>query len=281
MRFVDPGVDPTSIHYFDEPSEFALRHLYYIQSIGRFDVNSSYKVNRFNYNSFLLIIMTNGTLCCHLDEQKVIAPAGAVILMDCHKPHAYYSVQPASFYFAHFGGADVETIYGLIHEQSGLMIETGDSDKLISIIENMLATKEQGKKLNEPAVSADLYGILMTLLGASTAGRYGFESKDLVDKATNYVMTHIGDNLTVPALAEQFGYSAGYFTSVFKRHTGFSPYQFILNCRLAHSQHLLSTTSLPVQVVADQSGFPNLANFSAAFRRAFSVTPSAYRKNPV
>ena len=79
-------------------------------------------------------------------------------------------------------------------------------------------------------------------------------------------------------LASQAGYSPPYLSRMFKRSTGYAPYAFILKARLEHSQHLLLRTTLSIQEVAEQSGFPSQANFSYMFRKEFGYTPSDYRK---
>ena len=51
-------------------------------------------------------------------------------------------------------------------------------------------------------------------------------------------------------LAAQAGYSPAYFSQLFRRATGYTPYAFILKARLEHSQHLLMRTNLSIQQVA-------------------------------
>ena len=84
MKFSEDGILDSSIHHFVHPSAFALEHLFYVQSLGRFDVSDSYRVNRFNYSSYLMLVPMEGTLSCTLDGQTATVSPGSVLLLDCH-----------------------------------------------------------------------------------------------------------------------------------------------------------------------------------------------------
>ncbi len=48
--------------------------------------------------------------------------------------------------------------------------------------------------------------------------------------------------------------------------------------RIAHAQRLLATTDAKVIDVANESGFPSLSRFYAAFRSVCGQTPNAFRQ---
>lgn len=68
------------------------------------------------------------------------------------------------------------------------------------------------------------------------------------------------------------------FTRRFREATGTTVGQWLLNQRLALAQRLLETTEQPVEVVAADAGFGSAVSLRQHFAAAFSVSPSAYRR---
>lgn len=281
VTFREAGVLDSSIHHFAHPSAFALEHLFYVQSLGRFDVTRSYRVNRFNYSSYLMLVPVEGTLSCTLDGQTAAASRGSVLLLDCHRPHAYQALEPGSFYFLHFGGAMSAQLYRLINSQCGLKIVSREPDLFPRRIEALLEAREAGSEWREYDVSCAVYQLLLSLLQDATDSVAHGADQQIIAPIIDYIAGHLQEKLSVAGLASHFGYSAGYLTRLFRRYIGCAPYQFILRMRIDHGKHLLATTTLSVQEIADQTGFSNLANFCSAFRKCEGHTPGAFRKHPL
>ena len=71
--------------------------------------------------------------------------------------------------------------------------------------------------------------------------------------------------------------SPDHFLRAFKTAVGQTPYQYVLERRIALSQQLLRSTRLPLGQVATASGFRNASHFAASFKQRTGVTPSAWR----
>lgn len=281
LKFNEDGILDSSVHHYAHPSAFALENLFYVQSMGRFDVTTSYQVNRFTYSSYLMLVPTEGTLSCSLDGQTAVASPGDVLLLDCHLPHAYQALTASSFCFLHFGGAMSELLYQLIHSRCGLMIPSREPELFVRSIGALLCAREADSEWDEFAASAAVYRLLLSLAADATDRETQAADQQIMTPIIDYIARHLHEKLSVEMLADHFGYSAGYLTRLFRRYTGSSPYQFILRTRLDHSKHLLATTDLPVQEIADQTGFSSLANFSSAFHKSVGQTPREFRKRPL
>ena len=64
----------------------------------------------------------------------------------------------------------------------------------------------------------------------------------------------------------------------FKRETGTSVYQYLLDLRIEKFADLLITTDLPLIEAATRSGFTDYKNISRIFTKAKEMTPLQYRK---
>ena len=90
------------------------------------------------------------------------------------------------------------------------------------------------------------------------------------------------DAATPPAIAEMaafVGLSARQFATEFKRETGRTPHNYLLDCRIeAAARRLRTEPSLSVSRVALDLGFSSSQYFSVAFRARKNCTPGQWRR---
>ncbi len=83
--------------------------------------------------------------------------------------------------------------------------------------------------------------------------------------------------LQLGELAQQMGMSESTLTRFFRRHMGQGVNKYLTRVRLGRACSLLSRTDLSVQLVGQQAGFPNQANFNRLFRKYKQMTPREFR----
>jgi len=83
--------------------------------------------------------------------------------------------------------------------------------------------------------------------------------------------------LTIAEMAETVSMSTSHFSRTFKDHFGSTPHQYIRRVRLMAACDLLSTTDLPLSVVASRTGYYDQSHMSNEFVRERGITPLAYR----
>jgi len=93
-----------------------------------------------------------------------------------------------------------------------------------------------------------------------------------------WLQEHLGEPVTVEDLAARSAMSPRTFARRFAASTGTTPYQWLLRQRIQLAQRLLETTSLPIDSVAQKSGFSTAANLRKHFSRAVHTSPQAYRR---
>jgi AraC-like DNA-binding protein len=82
---------------------------------------------------------------------------------------------------------------------------------------------------------------------------------------------------TVGELAAEVALSRSAFTSRFRQAVGESPNQYARRTRLALAARLLHSSDAPLAEIAKRTGWESEYSFSKAFRRAFGISPGAYR----
>jgi AraC-like DNA-binding protein len=98
-----------------------------------------------------------------------------------------------------------------------------------------------------------------------------------VQKALLYIEANLAENLSLRTLAETLNVSSSYLSSLFRKETGQTLTDFINRRRVRHAMHLLKTTRLQVQTVAQHCGIMDVQYFSKIFKKVAGVTPKEYR----
>jgi AraC family transcriptional activator FtrA len=93
-----------------------------------------------------------------------------------------------------------------------------------------------------------------------------------------WLQEHLDEPVTVDDLAKRCAMSPRTFARRFVASTGTTPYQWLLRQRVERAQRLLETSDLPIDVVADRSGFCTAGNLRKHFGRLLHTNPQAYRR---
>lgn len=97
-------------------------------------------------------------------------------------------------------------------------------------------------------------------------------------RARDYLNTYPTTAVTLDALAQMAGASDRFqLARAFRREYGTSPHGFLVQLRLARARELLRA-DVPPADVASASGFADQSHMGRWFRRAFAITPAAYRR---
>lgn len=98
-----------------------------------------------------------------------------------------------------------------------------------------------------------------------------------ISEALAIIATHYADALSLEGLSTAVSMSKYHFLRTFRRVTGQSPHQYLLQQRLVHAAARLAATAEPVSAIAFDTGFGDLSTFNAQFRRTFRETPTRFR----
>jgi len=83
---------------------------------------------------------------------------------------------------------------------------------------------------------------------------------------------------SVESLATLAGMSRASFAEHFSRTFQQGPINFVQKVRLRIAARLLTTTDLPLKVIAQSIGYAGATSFSRAFRAAYGADPFSYRR---
>ncbi|GIE74731.1 AraC family transcriptional regulator [Actinoplanes philippinensis] len=93
-----------------------------------------------------------------------------------------------------------------------------------------------------------------------------------------WALQRLDEPLNLAALAGHARMSIRTFTRRFRQETGVTPGSWLISQRVDLARHLLETTDLPVERVAERAGFGTAASFRMHLRTVTGVGPHSYRR---
>lgn len=105
-----------------------------------------------------------------------------------------------------------------------------------------------------------------------------FSVKEPIDNCITYIDEYFTDDISIPELAKNTGYSVDHFSVLFKNKTGVSVKRYILNKRLELAKRLLKDTSLSVTQISEDCGFKYSSQFTKMFIKYNKISPLQYRQ---
>lgn len=279
MKSTELGVLKKSEVYFSSPSQTAKKLYYYPISAGHFFCIKGYHLIRDNYNSLLITHIIDGTFTYIKDGKHITTRAGDTVILDCYKPHEYYTNDSFESIWIHISGANSFELFEEVEKTDGNLVKCRDVNhvkKLLFRIYDSISGVNPPSELN---ISLDIYKIFAELLNPQSIKSKGESNyEDSIQDVKNYIAENLNEKLTVQRLANESHMSTSHFSRVFKQQTGFSPYDYVLITRLNKAKYLLQKTEMSVSSIAYETGFNSESNFICFFTDNEGISPGKFRK---
>ena len=106
-------------------------------------------------------------------------------------------------------------------------------------------------------------------------------SEELIDRLAadivDYLVRHVGENVTLDELGERFHFSKSHICHIFKARMGCGIKKYFLNLKIERAKKLLSDEKSTVTEISDGLSFVSPQHFTRTFRQSVGMTPTAYR----
>ncbi len=97
-------------------------------------------------------------------------------------------------------------------------------------------------------------------------------------RACDYMVSRLGDDISLSEIAATSGFSSGHFAFAFKRSMRMAPHAWLRQRRIDTAKALLRRRDMSLRSIATSVGFANQSAFGVAFRKEAGMTPTAWRR---
>ncbi|WP_165589111.1 MULTISPECIES: helix-turn-helix domain-containing protein [Burkholderia] len=136
-----------------------------------------------------------------------------------------------------------------------------------------LLGKPFGDAYSEALLAAAVHR-LTKLAGAAEVRECGHAAS--IRRAVELIATCCHENLTLQSIADAAQYPGDLYSFIryFKKVTGSSPHQFLVNERLERARNLIISRKCSITEAALRCGFASGSHFSTVFKKRWGVPPS-------
>ena len=120
--------------------------------------------------------------------------------------------------------------------------------------------------------------IEMVMECVSTESVADANARSKIQMAIGYIQEHFAENLTVNVLAEHYGMSPNYFSSMFKKEMSRSAVNYITELRINQARELLYHSELSVVDISKKVGYEDSQYFFRVFKKYLGMTPLQYQE---
>ncbi len=177
--------------------------------------------------------------------------------------HATVIINPAQELVEEIRGPDGVARAGAVHSSPRLQLMT-------HLLLNDEPTGREALRGDELAIR-----VMRAAVGGEPVR--GRPSAQTVDRARQFLHAHDCERLSLEQISKAVGVSPVYLTQEFRRSEGVPLYQYQLSLRLARALSELPHSD-DITGLALDLGFSSHSHFTLAFRKAFGITPSHYRR---
>jgi len=99
----------------------------------------------------------------------------------------------------------------------------------------------------------------------------------IISIVDQYIDTNLNQNLSTRDISLYLGYDKSYFIRFFKKKTGITPNNYIINKKVEEAKEiLLHPHNIDIADIAQELGFYDQSHLNRNFKKIFAVSPSKY-----
>ena len=214
-----------------------------------------------------LTILLDGRLEYNIDGDEILLESGDVILIPPGSVRERRSSEREADYISFNFITDCDIKVPLVLKNAVL------SESVLLIAAYDKIEKRAYPDNNEK--NEYLCGCLLSILeDISCASAYN----DLTRKIMEYIHSDIRRKITLDDIGKLTFFSPIYCDSVFKRETGRSIIDYVIDRRIDEAKKLLLEGSMSLSQVSEAVGFADYNYFSRVFKKRSGYSPTAYRR---
>lgn len=243
---------------------------------------------------YTLILVQGGEGYHIINENKFAYRPGDIFFLGARDQYSFLITQRTNFYWLSFSPTFVSALLtpdsywrNPSHRLESIATDSADQDNLQALVAILLSEERNLSHLDNSPIVDSLMSVILSLLDRlltqQADGMLGQQTYTsiLVRRIIAYISQHIDepDRLRMDAIADEFNYSPGHLSALFRQQAGDSIQQFIIRHKLKLVATRLRYTPLTVSQIADEFGFSDVSHLNKLFKRYYNHTPTTYRQS--
>jgi AraC-like DNA-binding protein len=269
--------------YKHTASLIAKSTFFYIQNAGHFGCAADYYTRREGLQSILLLYTIKGKGYASYRGKHYEINKNQLLFIDCEDYQEYYTDKQDlwEMKWVHFHGCGSDGYFKMIYDNYGPVVHLPENSLIPHYIDEMIQLIKNADRQLEVKASCLIMQMLTEIILAGSQHHdqlTGYLHHSQVETALEFIAQNYAVNISVKDIANTANSSIFHFIRLFKKATGYSPYEYLIKYRINKAKSLLSSTLESVEQISEKIGFDSTSNFIKTFKQIEGITPLRYRK---
>jgi AraC-like DNA-binding protein len=247
---------------------------------GREHTTPDFEIDRKDFPYYCLEFVAKGAGSVTINNHKYELKAGTIFSYGPGIRQRITSVpeQPMIKYFINFTGSSVKQILKKHISPLGTAIHISRPDEIVRILDDLLA-----HGLSDSPYKSRICSIILEYLLYRIA-EMAISEKDSPSRAFGTYQNcrqYIRDNFLIlnslKDIADACMIDNAYLCRLFKQFDTQSPYQYLLNLKMAYAADRFQETGVLVKEIAHKLGFTDQFHFTRVFKKFFGISPRSFK----
>ena len=248
-----------------------------IVSCGHIFAQNGRKIDRPSGRpDFLLFYVVKGKEYFYLENESIAEEGSFIFFRPFEKQeHIYKENKKGEFYYIHFNAPHDFDLFGF---KSSFVYNSELSTTICHIFEEIISELQKKQIAYEKFCVSRFFTLLSFLERKVKNETYdGIKHFGEISYIVQKMHMEYTDNCDLDDYAKICNMSKYHFLRIFKKIVGFSPLEYRNAIRLNYAKEQIIDTTIPINEIAEKSGFASPSYFCQAFKKRFGVPPSKYR----
>ncbi len=232
---------------------------------------------QFEQNKFYCI--KKGSCVITIDGKEYYGKKGTCFFIPANKKNGYRNISDAEFekYWFHF---DLYPDSSLFHSLNlDYAIDTKD-DTILNLFKELYEKYNSDKLTDKLDVKSLAIRILSEYIAESNKETkvHFTDSEERFSSVISYINQNLGNHISNEELSRICYLHPNHFVRFFKKKTGTTPQNYIMEQRALMAKRLIDQTDMTFSDIATQVGLCDAPHLYKVFKKYFSLNPQEYRK---
>lgn len=229
-----------------------------------------------------IIVVLEGQSRFSINQKTYTANAGSLVLCNAGDWHAEASAkgQAYSSLYLNFSGCLMDQLEtNQVRAPHAAPVHQPAEFERLKTIVLQLIEENSSSHANKQEIVSHLLSLFFGILKRSFNEplRVATDHSQHIRMAKRFIEENAHRTLSLELLSTEIGLSKYYLAHIFKEHSGMSPIQYAIQCRIQLARYLLQHTDASIRQIAQRTGYKSETHFQQAFKKATGETPGKYR----
>jgi len=227
-------------------------------------------------------VIENGELSVKYDTDAMTLHTESIAVFNPHQIHCTNNINASGYYVLYLDINWCQNIQKelfqnyktFIHINENIIINQTIYNNLIKACKTIL-TKDHNEY--EEALITIVKNIFVKYCNSKRV-KTGQYNQNIIYKMKKYINDNLDKPISIDDISNNLAYNKSYLIRLFKKETGITPQDFIINQKINRAKELIrksNTTTL--SDLAQTVGFYDQSHFNRNFKRIFALSPKYYQ----